>query len=597
MLIGFDLHPQNPAIADSLKLIIENPQRLGDSLKLQIYLDLAFHEPNPVSGVNFSDTALELALKNGDPLSIAEAYEVVASTRRLIGDKIKAFESAFNALEIIDSLGLAKRQAALLLQIGTQYTADENYQEGTKYLKQSLQLIRALGERRLENLTAINLGETYRLMGQLDSALYYNELVLNSEAGQADEVIKAYTEGNTGMVLNAQGQLSRAKPLLVRSIKALTEMGDLYSASVYQADLGDLQIKQGERINGIQQIKEALAIAKAENLKEQIRDFSQKLGDYYAAAGDFTRAYPYQVQYAAYRDSLVNADNIRKIAETRYGYELDKKEQEVENLSLSNQLSEANLEQAQTRLLLFIVLAVLLLALAVVLYLSYRRKRNDNALLTERNTIIQTQSEQKELLHRELHHRVKNNLQLIGSIMSLQSSSTTEEAVARAMKEGRSRVDALLLIHQNLYRQEKVTHVNFHDYLSKLCQNFELSYSQEVNSIHFSTPKIEVKTDDIIPLGLVINEVVANAVKHRGEKSIDLNIELKAQYELYELSIADNGPGGFVLSTNGKGFGTQLIQTLAQQLRAEVTASSSDEGTSICLKLPQNIAARLNPVA
>ena len=597
MLIGFDLHPQNPAIADSLKLIIENPQRLGDSLKLQIYLDLAFHEPNPVSGVNFSDTALELALKNGDPLSIAEAYEVVASTRRLIGDKIKAFESAFNALEIIDSLGLAIRQAALLLQIGTQYTADENYQEGTKYLKQSLQLIRALGERRLENLTAINLGETYRLMGQLDSALYYNELVLNSEAGQADEVIKAYTEGNTGMVLNAQGQLSRAKPLLVRSIKALTEMGDLYSASVYQADLGDLQIKQGERINGIQQIKEALAIAKAENLKEQIRDFSQKLGDYYAAAGDFTRAYPYQVQYAAYRDSLVNADNIRKIAETRYGYELDKKEQEVENLSLSNQLSEANLEQAQTRLLLFIVLAVLLLALAVVLYLSYRRKRNDNALLTERNTIIQTQSEQKELLHRELHHRVKNNLQLIGSIMSLQSSSTTEEAVARAMKEGRSRVDALLLIHQNLYRQEKVTHVNFHDYLSKLCQNFELSYSQEVNSIHFSTPKIEVKTDDIIPLGLVINEVVANAVKHRGEKSIDLNIELKAQYELYELSIADNGPGGFVLSTNGKGFGTQLIQTLAQQLRAEVTASSSDEGTSICLKLPQNIAARLNPVA
>ena len=435
----------------------------------------------------------------------------------------------------------------------------------------------------------INLGETYRLMGQLDSAQYYNELVLNSEAAKTDEVIWAYTEGNNGMVLNALGKLKKANPLLKSAISVLTNLGDLYSASIYQADLGELYIKQGKRNQGLRLIKESLDIAIDQGLKEQIRDFSKMLSEYYAAMGDYTRAYPHQVRFAAYRDSLVNADNIRKIAETRYGYELDKKEQEVSQLALENELQEARLSTSNTRLLLFIILAVSLLVLAILLYLGYKRKQAANLLLSDKNQVIEAQSAQKEMLHRELHHRVKNNLHLIKSIMSLQSSQSIEPAVAQAMKEGKSRVEALMLIHQNLYKQENVTEVNLKDYLEKLRENMLVSYPNDIAGIEVEAADVEISTDDIIPLGLCINEAVTNSAKHRGNELVQVKISFLKASEGYQLQVTDDGPGGADLNQSS-GFGTQLIKTLAQQLRAELTIESNAQGTTLQLGLSQTIA-------
>ncbi|GAB5528151.1 MAG: hypothetical protein Roseis2KO_60230 [Roseivirga sp.] len=587
------LYAQNQQIADSLYLLKNERGNLIDSLGFRLNLDLAFYESSPVLALSHSLEALDIARQLNRKVMEAEALELIGTNHRIIGNKTKGFDASFSALAIYDSLNLQTKRISLLLQLGTQYTADENYIDGIKYMRRSLDLSRALGRREGENYTLINIGETYRLMGQLDSALYYNELVLSSEAAKTDEVIRAYTEGNTGMVLNAQNQLSRAEPLLQSAITSLTALGDPYSVSVYQADLGELKIRQGQRSEGLRQIKKALDIARAENLKEQIRDFSQILSGYYSAMHDYQQAYDYQVQYAAYRDSLLNADNIRKIAETRYRYELDKKERALENLALTNELGQVKLQKANARTMLFVLLALSLLVLATLLYRGYKAKKKANTLLINKNEIIAEQSVQKELLHRELHHRVKNNLQLIGSIMSLQSSSTSEASVARAMKEGKSRVDALMLIHQNLYREEDITHVHLPDYLRRLCENIRASYRAELDNISHKSVDIELRTDDIIPLGLIINEAVSNALKHRRKKAIDIQISFNKTAAGYELLIADNGPGGFDLADTGKnaGFGTKLIKTLSKQLRSELSAQSNEQGTQIRLLLKQEIAA------
>ena len=578
LLLISNVNAQNRSVADSLIGRIEQGN-LSDSTIVEAYLLLGYYEPSPVQALIYSQTALDKTLISLNYVQQAEAHEMIAANHRLIGNKSEGFQASFRALAIFDSLGLRDKQSALLLQLGTQYTADENYPEGVRYLKGSLNLVRELDDENRETYVLINLGETYRLMGQLDSAQYYNELVLNSEAGKTDEVIRAYTEGNNGMVLNALGELKKANPLLKSAISVLTDLGDLYSASIYQADLGELYIKQGRRTQGLRLIKESLEIALDQGLKEQIRDFSKMLSESYAAEGDYTRAYPHQVRFATYRDSLVNADNIRKIAETRYGYELDKKEQEVSQLALENELQEARLSTTNTRLLLFIILALSLLVLAILLYLGYKRKQAANLLLSDKNQVIEAQSAQKEMLHRELHHRVKNNLHLIKSIMSLQSSQSIEPAVAQAMKEGKSRVEALMLIHQNLYKQENVTAVNLKDYLEKLRENMLVSYPHDIANIEVQAADVEISTDDIIPLGLCINEAVTNSAKHRGNEPVQVKISFLKAGEGYQLQVTDDGPGGADLNQSS-GFGTQLIKTLAQQLRAELTIESLHGGES-----------------
>lgn len=589
------INAQDLHIADSLRSLLKSRTLvLKDSTEIGIYLDLAYYEPNPTRALAYSQQALEMALTYDNPLTISEAYEVYATNLRLIGEKTEAFEASFKALALLDSLNKFDRISALLLQIGTQYTADENYSEGVKYLQESLRMTRVSDDSNREIYVLINLAETYRLMGTLDSALFFNEQVLSNQEAMKDVAIRAYTEGNTGMVLNAQNELDKAKSLLQSSINALTKLGDLYSVSIYQTDLGELQIKQGFRQKGIRQIEKALRIAEVQNLKEQIRDFSKKLSEYYSKAGDFKKAFQYQSQYTIYKDSLINAENIRQIAQARLQYEVKKREQELENLSLKNEVQEISLDRTNNRLLLFIILAVSFLLISAILYLSYKRKRKANDLLLEKNDLIQEQSNQKELLHRELHHRVKNNLQLIGSIMSLQSSNTTETSVASAMKEGKSRVEALMLIHQNLYKEQHVTHVNFKEYLDRLCQNLRVSYASELDKLSCEAGNIDIKTDDIIPLGLIVNEIVANSVKHKHENKVSIEILFEEVLDGFKLKIKDSGPGGFDLANSDQymteGFGTKLIKTLTKQIRGTISAESSEKGTSIQLILGSSIA-------
>lgn len=592
-----NLTAQNQQVSDSIKQRLNSQELISDSVLYRLYLDLGFYDPNPIEALQNSKNALSIAENMNNDLFVAQAFELIAANHRIIGNKEDSFHASFKSLSIYDSLNMPEKEASMLLQIGTQYSADENYAEAISFLRRSLDITLNIGQNGGENYIMINLGETYRLMGQLDSAQYYNELVLNSEAAKTDEVIRAYTQGNNGMVLKAQGDFATATPLLKSAIEALTGMGDLYSVSVYQADLGQLYIKEGKRNQGLNMIREALSIALDQGLKEQIRDFSEMLSEYYAGIGDYAKAYPHQLRFAAYRDSLVNADNIRQIAETRYGYELDKKEQEVSQLALENELQEARLSTSNTRLLLFIILAISLLILALLLYFGYKRKKAANQLLSTKNQVIEEQSAQKELLHRELHHRVKNNLHLIKSIMSLQSGSAQEPAVAQAMKEGKSRVEALMLIHQNLYKQENVTEVNLKDYLEKLRENMLVSYPADIAAITVEAEDVQIGTDDIIPMGLCINEAVTNAAKHRGKDAVSIDISFTKQKEGYQLSIADNGPGG--LESNSKeGFGTQLIKTLAQQLRAELSIESNLRGTKMAMLLGHSIVNRnLQPVA
>ena len=200
---------------------------------------------------------------------------------------------------------------------------------------------------------------------------------------------------------------------------------------------------------------------------------------------------------------------------------------------------------------------------------------------------------EKAILLKEIHHRVKNNLQVITSLLSLQSSFVDDEKVKELFKYTQYRINSMALVHEMLYNTNDIKEINYHDYLSQLMSSL-LNSMKGKNSIELkvNTSDIYLNIDTSIPLGLLINEIVTNALKYglKDNPKGKLHAKLtKAQYPYFVLEIGDNGKGfddDINLKTI-KSLGLKLIQKLTQQLKGRIIKDKSKEGTNYILTFQQ----------
>ncbi len=190
---------------------------------------------------------------------------------------------------------------------------------------------------------------------------------------------------------------------------------------------------------------------------------------------------------------------------------------------------------------------------------------------------------EKEILLKEIHHRVKNNLQIISSLLNLQSTHIRDPRALEVFKEGQGRVRSMALIHEKLYQSADLARVDFYEYISNLAAYLFRSY--EVNS---GAVKLNVESEDVllgvdtaIPCGLIINELVSNSLKHAFPDGTggSINIRLRpADAERLTLAVSDDGvglPPDFDVR-NTPSLGLQLVNTLARQLGGEVEVGGGE---------------------
>lgn len=204
--------------------------------------------------------------------------------------------------------------------------------------------------------------------------------------------------------------------------------------------------------------------------------------------------------------------------------------------------------------------------------------------------------QEKEVLLREIHHRVKNNLQVISSLLSLQADHVEDPQIVAAFRETQARVRSMSLIHEELYQASNLARVNFSDYLRRLTGYLANAYGVGGRvRIHMDVRDVLLGVDTAIPLGLIVNELVSNALKHafpdgrHGEIALWLTrIEDEADQHWYELVVQDNGKGfpDNVDYRNTDSLGLQLVQVLSRQLRGHVELSVNG-GTRFSLHFPE----------
>ncbi|MCK9152103.1 sensor histidine kinase [Methanobacterium alcaliphilum] len=206
-----------------------------------------------------------------------------------------------------------------------------------------------------------------------------------------------------------------------------------------------------------------------------------------------------------------------------------------------------------------------------------------------------TSLKEKELVLRELHHRVKNNMQIISSLLNLQAKSLKDKRDIEIFKSSQSRVKSMAIIHEKLYDSPDFAHINLLDYIKSLLEELFAAYNSQENKIELkiNVDNLVLDMETAIPLGLLINELVSNSLKYafsdlESYENAEISIELKKEKSNYKLVVKDNGiglPENFDLNKT-KTLGMQLINNLTNQIDGDLELDRSI-GTKFTIKFKE----------
>jgi PAS domain S-box-containing protein len=203
----------------------------------------------------------------------------------------------------------------------------------------------------------------------------------------------------------------------------------------------------------------------------------------------------------------------------------------------------------------------------------------------------------KTVLLREVNHRVKNSLQLVSGLLNLQVATVESEVARHHLREAAQRIAAVARIHHRLYQTERFETIDFAVFLRELCNDLSGSVSEEVGRIHIDAETLEIPNDQATPLGLIANELITNAIKHRGGGTASVEIALKRGDGHFILVVKDEGPG---LPRNfdprrSRSLGMRIITALTQQLAGRFEILPVPQGAAFSIRVPVVAPAPVAP--
>lgn len=468
---------------------------------------------------------------------------ITKSNLGLIFKKQGNYDKAIaNYNEVRDYFGRVKRYSSVetaLLNLGSIYNTMGQYKRGAEYNLELLKLAEKRSSTRNLAKSYVNLGNSYQGMGKLDSGIYYVEKALT------------FFEERKDTMNIANSLLSIAQFHL--------EKGNYQEAITNSKRLNNLNRFLGNKELGIEN--------------------QMILSSTYAKKNDFENAYKSLMGAYEQKDSLLTSSLNETITDLTVKYESEQKERENSELRIEKQQADLAMQRSDNQRNIFIFIAGIFIVSAILLYLLLRTK-------SKSNRIISKSLDEKDTLLKEIHHRVKNNLQVISSLLSLQSRYIEDENAKEAVNEGQNRVKSMALIHQKLYQHDNLTGVEALDYIQNLTSTLSTAYGidKEQIDIKYHVDDLNVDVDTIIPIGLILNELISNSFKYAfpDDRKGELNIAFKEVADQLQLTVKDDGVGAEEDINSSDSFGMRMIRSLSRKLEADVNFDFSN-GTEASL--------------
>lgn len=566
---------------------------------------IAQQEKKVVNRLNFladslsekqTDSALVLAYK-ANLLSkninykkgIAESSNNIAVCQDIKGNSVEAIKLFISTIKLFEELKDTNKIAQCYSQMGVSYFFQYQYENAQLYYQKAIDLyLKTKNKKELAGVL-INQGIVYTYINKNDKAEKNYLEALNIYQDEKNTAGLSPTYNSLAKIYFAKKDYEKAIEYYKQSEKYSIESNNSFNLISTYNSLAIVH-KELKKYNEAKIYSEkSITISRQIGALEREMFCHETMADVLFSMGDYKNAYESFKNYSSIKDSIFTSDKNDAIAEMQAKFDVEKNQQKVTEIELKKKIDdEANTKQ---RLLLIIVIIVILISLVFTMIL-FRNKQKVNHLLEQKNEAIQANLEQKEVMMGEIHHRVKNNLQMVSSILDLQGRDLTDEKSIRVIEDSLSRINAISLIHQRLYQSENIRGIKINTYLQELAfdivKNFSSTAQTNPIDLQCHIDDLDMDLESAIPIGLITAELITNSCKY-AFNSIPLPkiaISLTKQNTDLILTITDNGIGKEQsANTSGTSFGTKLIKSLSRKLRAEITEDSSSNGTSIQLKI------------
>ncbi len=544
-----------------------------------------------------NENAVLLARINNER-ALLTTYSTMASVYRNRGQIEKSLDYLYKCLKLSEKNEPTPFLCSVLLNIGTIQFDLKNSALAMKNYE------RALGiAEKLNNLVSISkalehMALVYHQSGDVDKALELNFKSLKIKETLKNQKGMAYTYGNIALNYMKKGDNLNTEVYFLKAITILEQSNEKTTLANTLKNFGEYYESKNDLSKAKFYGQKALSIAKELGYPENIQNSAELLKSVYIKSGDWRQGFEMAELASKMRDSIHNSSTQKAMLKNQieYAYQKEKltdslnfaKQKELKDILISEQEAELRVERT-TRYGLIGIL-ILIGILTTVLYKSYRSKLKTNQVISEQKELLEKKNSENEILLSEIHHRVKNNLQVISSLLSLQERSTENEGAKSAILEGKERVKSMELVHKMLYQNSKFSGIEMQDYVNKLSLGLIESFGLSKNEVELNTnfEPLTLDVDTAVPLGLILNELIVNSLKYakNATEKLQLKIELHLDNNnALHLNIADNGIGKISDIEKSNSFGLKIVKALIRQLNGAMEIKD-DQGLkySIALK-------------
>lgn len=580
---------------DSLKN--ELHKNIHDSIKINALNELCwnYNTTDPRMAMFYGKKALHLAIKKNDRYRGAKAYSGIGVVHYFKGEYAEAFQYFRKSLEIRKKINDRKGIASSNINIGLIYDIKGDYSKAIQHFLKSLKIQedindysgisktlsniglvyfkqdpayykKALGyfkkglqiKKKLEDKKGIaftlnkigsiyyetskNVNDTSLSKKYQDTALLSFEKALMIRSQIKDKKGVAYTLMNIGNMYAEKQEYDKALGNYLNSLSIHKELEDnagivnaLYNIAFMHASRGNLQ-------KALKNYKESLRLAISIDNKEWIMQNFIDLAKLKYKMGNYQEAYDFLTKYSNLKDTIFSLKTNKQIAEFETGYKIEKKEEKIVNLQKENNLKRTIIKKNKIIIYFLIAAILLVVTLSIFIFRSFKQKQKLKQLETLKKTLYE-----KEILIKEIHHRVKNNLQVIVSLINMQENEVDNPLLSNKLNSLKERVRTMAMVHEDLYDHKNYDRIEFGSFIKKMVSNICSAYNMgEKIKTEMHVEQVYLNINIAIPLGMVINELISNTLEHAFNGTIEkpkLMVHFYKEKNSCNILIKDNGKG------------------------------------------------------
>lgn len=527
------------------------------------------------------------AVAAGDSLAVAEAAYLIGKRYAGMGDFLTAKHWFMRSLRIRAPRGATEDLGKLYLRMAELETTQLQFNRALTYAQKALDTHRRSGSVHGLMSAYVTLSGVYRgqwlanprsagpaSLNKAVDCLRLADPLARKLNRPADIAHMQQAFGNVELLRNprrAIGYLERAQLLYDR-------IGHEYSTAGIRIQLASAYLRLGQTRSARKLIEEARTQYTTHHLTDYglLSDIETHMARLYQLTGDWKRAYAHQQKADNIRYAALNADRSGAIEQLAVVYETEQREARIQIQAKELALRAATLSVQRT--VNYAMSGLLALAIGAGL-IFYRLNRKNRRISDQNASLVKEQS-----------HRIKNNLQAVSSLLSLQSVRLRDGVAKRAFEDSQLRVQAIALLHRRLYDQaDHLVDVDLQQYIPEVVSGVLAAYGLTQLRPVYELAAVQLHADRVLPMGLILNEVVTNACKYAFSDHVSpaLCIAVTVRDGIVKLVVTDNGPGFAVppQSVASTSYGLRLIQLQTRQLQGNYTFMNQ-QGTHFALTFP-----------